>query len=835
MLKKADRLFSPGRSDRERTPSRGYPVGARRGRAAGILLLALLCVVTQADAAERAVLFFRGTASTGSTRYFMTNGSASENSINAVMPLAGRAQNLHVSCSTDATAGDIVFTFRDDGADTSLTCTVSSGTSTCSDTTHTADYAADSLVNMKVVSTASNNPICNITAENVANGGGGTVDQSFAWGIGGGGTASGTRYCGPNSQVTNASCGQATEDEATWIVPADCTLTGISAKNNSVYAAGINTVFTVRNVTDAVDTDLSVTLDNVNVSATDTSCSSNCSVTAGERIVVKAVHTGSSSSKLREFVVTCDGIGAAYMFENYAGGSDSFVTNSQLSTTAANVAARAPFAARLKNLYVWTTASPSTSVVATVCTGSTLAGVSCSGTRPTCTVTTGGGVSCSDTTNTVDVGQGDFYYVSLSTGGGSFSASSFKVSYQIDSQPTPTPTFTFTPTNTPTNTPTHTFTPTFTHTFTPTAADNEQEHPNNTFTPTPTNTDTPTNTPTPTDTPTNTYTPTNTNTPTHTFTNTPTHTPTPTAADNEQEHPNNTFTPTPTPTNTFTFTPTNTNTPTPTDTPTNTHTPTNTNTPTNTATYTPSQGIEEQELPNHTFTPTPTVTNTSVFTPTPTETPTFTPTSTFTPTPTFTSTPTPSSGPHEQEVFNNTYTPTPTVTNTPTFTATYTDTFTPTETPTATSTSTATNTHTETPTPGEQEQQHPNSTFTATATQTNTRTFTPTPSATDTPTNTPTETPTPTNTPTFTPTNTNTFTHTPTPTETPTATPTYTVTPTPADTNTPTVTPGGPTLTPTKTPIHDWNLYAPKLIWKYHVQVWPTWKILPTPTATPTP
>jgi hypothetical protein len=95
------------------------------------------------------------------TLYFPIGGGAvssgTEANVDVEAPAAATVQNFYVQLASAPGGGDsIVFTWRDNGADTALTCTISGASATsCHDTTHSFNAAQGDLVDIKAVTTGS--------------------------------------------------------------------------------------------------------------------------------------------------------------------------------------------------------------------------------------------------------------------------------------------------------------------------------------------------------------------------------------------------------------------------------------------------------------------------------------------------------------------------------------------------------------------------------------------------------------------------------------------------------------------------------------------------------
>jgi hypothetical protein len=74
-----------------------------------------------------------------------------ELAVEQLIPAAGTLQNFYVFIQAAPAANrSWTFTVRNTGADTAVTCTITAGTQSCSDLTHTAAFAAGDLIAVHV-------------------------------------------------------------------------------------------------------------------------------------------------------------------------------------------------------------------------------------------------------------------------------------------------------------------------------------------------------------------------------------------------------------------------------------------------------------------------------------------------------------------------------------------------------------------------------------------------------------------------------------------------------------------------------------------------------------
>lgn len=551
---------------------------------------------------SRGMLFFQGQVSnTVTVQNLLDRPSTVTGGSEIALPIDWRVSNLHVECNAVLSAGSQTFTLvKNEVADATQSCVISIGQRSCTDTTGSVDFIAgtDRQGLQSVGEVGASVPSC-VGSFLLEQNDGRSYDNIVIFGTGAQTTPADGNFCGPSVGLSDQ-CTQTLDTSASWIAPSDGTLEGLGVRiDGTVNAANVHT-YTVRNLTQAIDTDLvatwtgAVTGPSIRIVQ---SCSVGCSYRQGDALVVRFNKTGAQATTMRRtisvlsaaqgqiFTTRANGISMAS--DRFTGPGEGFIN------TAATWGWPVPYAGLLRNFFVSTSTGAGSAFNMNVCTGAPGTTPVCTGTRPACTVALAG-TSCTDTSHSVSVASGDLVQFNFDQTGSGVGSIPLGASVELVADTTPTPTVTATPTPTLTATPTPTVTATVTATPTPT--------------PTLTATITPVDTPT---------------VPAETRTPTPTPTPTETA----------TLTPTPTPTVTKTATPTPTVTVTPTPTATKTATPTRTATPTVTPTIT--------VTPTPTKTATPTVTATPTLTPDPTPTPTAspTPTRTATPTPTATSTP----------------------------------------------------------------------------------------------------------------------------------------------------------------------------------------------------
>ncbi len=449
---------------------------------------------TAAHAAANGMLFFRGTT-VGSTtvQYHLVSQSTGKEGNEVVLPFDFQVSDLYVYCGSAVSTGTQTFTVVKNGiADTTLECAMTSSARACNDTAGSISFtAATDRITLQSVGTAgASAPTCTMTLV-IRNGAGNPYDGIVAFGSGGISIPSDGQFCGLGT-TTAGGCTASNSNSAAWIAPSAGTLTGLAVRVENTITASNTHTYTVRNATTGNDTDLVATLTGAlpGPSITrDTTCTSNCSYSAGDLLVVRFNKSGSQSTGMRRTIsVTHDGAGQFFATRNngynlasdrYTGWHDGFAQSS-----ASSVAWPMPRAGTLQNLFVHSPTAPTTAFTMKVCTGPSGATPTCTGTRPVCTVAASG-TTCSDSSSgdAIAVAAGDLVQLFFDQAGGVSGdvAATVELLPEATATPTPTPTATVTPAPTatvtatltttptaPTLTPTPTATPTATATLTPT-------------------------------------------------------------------------------------------------------------------------------------------------------------------------------------------------------------------------------------------------------------------------------------------------------------------------------------------------------------------------------
>ena len=346
------------------------------------------------------------------------------------MPSPGRISNLLVTCDSAITAGTHTVTLRKNGANTALGCVVSGGATSCNDSIDAVDFAAGDDLNLRVVNAKSAQaPGCRGIATLTASGGSAPHDNVITLHTDAEAPTDG-QFCGMNIAAGNTAttCTSANADDVSIIMPHAGTLTGLAVQLNSKPGSGHSETFTVRNLTTTVDTGLAVTVTSGIQGNITTTCTSGCTFSAGDRLAIRFNRTGGAVSKTRSLTLAYSGAGSVLTSRRAHFASGTNYGGYHLGVDAATpgtaaVAMDRP--ARLQNLYVHSTTTPTMAFAVTVCSGPT-SPPSCSGPRPRCTIGIGS-TTCSDTTNVITVAEGDYVEVQVQNQGDTTGTVGFSV------------------------------------------------------------------------------------------------------------------------------------------------------------------------------------------------------------------------------------------------------------------------------------------------------------------------------------------------------------------------------------------------------------------------
>jgi len=345
------------------------------------------------------------------------------------LPNGGRLSNLFVTCATAVTSGTHTIVLRKNDANTAFSCVLSGGATSCTDLVDTVDFAATDTLNLRVVNSASTQtPSCGAVVTLTASGGTAAHDDVITLQTDAE-APSDAQFCG--MQVDSASgattCASASADDVSIVMPHAGTLTGLAAKLNSNIGSGKSETFTVRNLTQGVDTGMSVAVTAGN-QFNSAACASGCAFNAGDRLAIRLNRTGAAASKTRSLALAYVNAGSTLTSRrgHFASGTNYGGYHLPISaTTPGGAAMRMDRPARLQNLYVHSTTPATTAFTVTVCSGAT-SPPSCSGSQPHCTVAAGS-TACSDPSTVVAVAQGDYVEVQVGSQGDTTGTVGFSV------------------------------------------------------------------------------------------------------------------------------------------------------------------------------------------------------------------------------------------------------------------------------------------------------------------------------------------------------------------------------------------------------------------------
>ena len=487
--------------------------------------------------------------------------STSEADQSFIYPVDVVLKNLATICKQGAnpgplSSGSITFDLRAIGASSGIQTTCDHSTWVTSDTTNsTSTIAAGQFVRLRATATASSaNAVLRASWQTFAMDG--ATPLVFIEGGGVGSTApSNGQYC----DIMTGKCISSTGSAAARVAGVGFSVDKFAVSLGSAPSAASPTAtpntetYCLHNVTTGFDIVCTGALANPTRAAISPACSSNCAVSAGDEIAIRADVTGFGHATTRHFAIHITGASTQILYGGSTTTSAEAAGPIGLDFTTPELAV-VPVATGIdiSNLYAVADSTLATKV-------SVSAGNNCDNpetnsstdsSRPECPLSNS--TRCSDTSSKYPVYPIPIACLRVglaavgSTSMGIRVRGSVELTQRDPSTPTQTPTSTAT--NTPTTTPSTT--PTYTPTSTPTVT--------STATPTSTATTTPTRTPTSTASATPTRTQTPSRTPSSTATSTPTRTTTATRTSTATSTPSRTTTPTPdlTPSTTFTARPT---------------------------------------------------------------------------------------------------------------------------------------------------------------------------------------------------------------------------------------------------------------------------------------
>jgi hypothetical protein len=212
----------------------------------------------------------------------------------APMPTAGTFSNLTIGYQTTITQGSLAITMTKNGSATSLTCTVQSGTQTCTDATHTVSVVAGDTVGYTYVPTgtptasANSLPLSVLFTSTAAN-------EGIL-------LTSGNPTSGASNSVTNYFnvVGQpsftATENLSSFVLPVAGTIDQVYMVSNNAAGTGGSFVYTLEK--NGADTTVTCTLSG-NSALTCNDTTHSATFAAGDTVSLKSVPSGSPNASAR--------------------------------------------------------------------------------------------------------------------------------------------------------------------------------------------------------------------------------------------------------------------------------------------------------------------------------------------------------------------------------------------------------------------------------------------------------------------------------------------------------------------------------------------------------
>jgi len=411
-----------------------------------LLFLSFLLLLPQlAHATDSVIVFGSSTVPSSTvTNYAVPEGfpnwSTTETDRHMIMPTAGTVKNLYVKTTTDPTPGTYTFAIMKNGVAQTLTCAITTGSTSCNDTTHTFTVAQGDAISLRSIPTASAGTLNDIQVSLLISS---TVaGESLISGAATTATNTTTLYFAP--QGINA--GNATQANRAVVMPSAGNISEMWV-DLSVAPGGADT-YTFTLVKGGSDQTQTCTVTGAAVTCNDTGHS--ISVAAGDLISIKRVASATAAATIArwglKFVPTTDGESVQTAWSS---GSGTAASTTFLPPVASGAAwAGAPEsnkyeigqACTVKNLYLNYATAPGAArnrVLSVVVNGTPSA--------VTCTVSAAG-TTCNDTTHTASVTAGQTLSLQ-DAADASVTASIFRGSFvTFIAPPTPTPTPTATPT-----------------------------------------------------------------------------------------------------------------------------------------------------------------------------------------------------------------------------------------------------------------------------------------------------------------------------------------------------------------------------------------------------
>lgn len=343
------------------------------------------------------------------------------------IPVGIRIRNMYAICTNGPGTGKTVdLKFKKNYVDiTGGNCTMTgaglgAGVNTCNASfanTTAFDIAAGDRITLNATQNvgSATMAICRVTSYYTLAGDSGAAPALIYGGPRGvGSLGPDTYYCGPyNNNSTNPSvayaCVSTDPIETTFVLPAAGTLSGFAVRASGWSGDG---TFTVMTDGATVATDLTGALNSGTLNFTDTTCSSNCSIQAAEKVNVQMVQAtaATGSNRYQKWALSIAGVGAVFWNSSpstlptdvYSGPWLGF--NADPPTPVAFLAPVAR-ASTAKNLACCVGGATTAAVVGTLYKSTD--GTTMSATALTCSVPAGAGSCCTDAVNTVTYAAGD--------------------------------------------------------------------------------------------------------------------------------------------------------------------------------------------------------------------------------------------------------------------------------------------------------------------------------------------------------------------------------------------------------------------------------------------
>ena len=375
---------------------------------------------TATPAGEGAMMFFYGDVPSGTAALYYLNGRGSfEDWTDAIFPFDAHVDQLYVACGTPISAGTVTFTLRKARADTGLACSITASASSCNDTAESpiafTGGASGETISMQSVGTSGSTAATCAMTVRVRTQANASYDAIVAFGHGGaGGTDPGDgKFCGPNSTASGASgCQADLATDAFWVSPGAGTLSALTM--TTIGAALVSDTITVRNVTRSVDTDL-VVVHTTGTKVVDLTCTSECAVNAGDRLVLRYNEGSAEGAGARRFMLTIADMAQPFVtMQRGAVASTRYMGwHSGTDYTTDTIVWPMPRAGTLQLFRVGFDAAPQTAFgTYTVCKGAA------AGSAPDCTISgrlectgTTSDTGCTDIVNTMSVVAGDVLHI----------------------------------------------------------------------------------------------------------------------------------------------------------------------------------------------------------------------------------------------------------------------------------------------------------------------------------------------------------------------------------------------------------------------------------------